>query len=52
VRPAGSGTTRNTFQEGEMNEYKSETLNARGENIIELSGNSIAVSKVSVTSKA
>jgi hypothetical protein len=31
VRPAGSGTTRNTVQEGEMNEYKSETLNARGE---------------------
>jgi hypothetical protein len=31
VRPAGSGTTRNTFQEGEINEYKSETLNARRE---------------------
>jgi hypothetical protein len=30
VRPAGSGTIRNTFQEVEMNEYKSETLNARG----------------------
>ena len=35
-----------------MNEYKSETLNARREYIMEQSGNSVAVSKVSVNSKA